>query len=168
MGTMRPKGSAEVLEARRLEAGRQLLAGKGIREVARLVKASPSSVKRWKEALEEGGLEALAAKPHPGRPPRLTAEQKEDLAAILLRGPRAAGFPTDLWTLPRIAKVIEVHFQVKYHPAHVWRILRGMGWSAQKPERRARERDEEAIRRWREEEWPRIKKKPASKVGASF
>ena len=73
---MRPKGSAEALEARRLEAGRLLLAGRGIREVARLVNASPSSVKRWKDALEEGGLEALAAKPHPGRPPRLTAEQK--------------------------------------------------------------------------------------------
>lgn len=164
---MRPKGSAEALEARRLEAGRQLQAGKGIREVARLVKASPSSVKRWKDALEEGGLEALAAKPHPGRPPRLTAGQKEDLATILLRGPRAAGFPTDLWTLPRIAKVIAKHFGVKYHPAHVWRILRGMGWSAQKPERRARERDEEAIRQWREKEWPRIKKKPADGVGAS-
>lgn len=164
---MRPKGSAEALEARRLEAGRLLLAGRGIREVARLVNASPSSVKRWKDALEEGGLEALAAKPHPGRPPRLTAEQKEELAAILLRGPRAAGFPTDLWTLPRIAKVIVEHFRVKYHPAHVWRILRGMGWSAQKPERRARERDEEAVRKWREKDWPRIKKKPADGVGAS-
>lgn len=164
---MRPKGSAKALEARRLEAGRYLLGGKGIREVARLVKASPSSVARWKQALEEGGLEALAAKPHPGRPSRLTAEQKEELASILLRGPRAAGFSTDLWTMTRITKLIEDHFSVKYHPGRVWHILRGMGWSAQKPERRARERDEEAIRRWREEEWPRIKKKPANGAGAS-
>lgn len=117
--------------------------------------------------MEEGGLEALAAKPHPGRPSRLTAGQKEELARILLRGPRAAGFSTDLWTLTRINRVIEKRFGVKYHPGRVWHILRGMGWSAQKPERRARERDDEAIRRWREEEWPRIKRKRARRAGAS-
>jgi len=156
---MRPKGSAEALEVRRLTAGRHLLEGKGIREVARLVGASPSSVERWKEALEEGGLEALAAKPHPGRPPRLTPGQKESLQAILLRGPRAAAFSTDLWTLARIAKVIEDNFGVKYHPGYIWHVLRDMGWSAHKPERRARERDEAAIQRWREEEWLQIKKK---------
>ena len=166
-GFMRPKGSAEALEVRRRIAGRLLEQGKGIREVARLVGAAPGSVLRWKQALEEGGKEALAAKPHPGRPPRLTTEQKEGLKAILLLGPRAAGFSTDLWTLSRIAQVINSHFGVKYHPGHVWHILHDMGWSPQKPERRARERDEEAIQRWREEEWPRIEKKPTTKGGVS-
>lgn len=165
---MRPKGSAEALEVRRRIAGKLLAEGRGIREVARLVGASPSSVCRWKQALQQGGMEVLKAKPHPGRPPRLRPEQKQELEEVLLEGPQAAGFPTDLWTLPRVAKVIEGRFGVKYHPGHVWRILRGMGWSPQKPERRARERDEEAIQQWREEEWVRVKKRPGRRALASL
>ena len=164
---MRPKGSAEALETRRLIAGRLLLEGKGVREVSRLTSAASSSVTRWKKELGQGGLEALKAKPHPGRPPRLTPQQKQELEEILLKGAGAAGFPTDLWSLARVAEVIEREFGVKYHPGHVWRILRGMGWSCQKPERRARERDEEAIRQWREKKWVQVKKKPATTAGAS-
>jgi len=162
---MRPKGSAEALEMRRRIAGRLLLEGKGVREVARLVGAVPSAVFGWKQKLEEGGMEALRAKPHPGRPARLTNEQKQKLETVLLKGAEAAGFPTDLWTLPRVAQVIEREFGVKYHPGHVWHILRDMGWSAQKPERRARERDEKAIATWRKDRWPEVKKSPASTVG---
>ena len=165
---MRPKGSAEALEVRRRIAGKLLQEGKGIREVARLVKASPSAVHGWKQMLDEGGLDTLKAKPHPGRPGQLTAVQKAELEQKLLDGPLAAGFPTDLWTLERVAQVIEHHFGVRYHPGHVWKILREIGWSTQKPERRARERDEEAIERWRTEVWPRLKKKPGEKAGASF
>jgi transposase len=146
---MRPKGSAKELEARRLLAAKHLQEGKGVREVARLVEAAPSSVSRWKQELDEGGLEALKATPHPGRRARLSPEQKKRLEQILLKGPQAVGFVTDLWTLARVAKVIEGEFGVKYHPGHVWYILRGMGWSCQKPERRARERDEAAIEQWR-------------------
>ena len=109
----------------------------------------------------------MKAKRHPGRRPRPTAEQKRELADILQKGPLAAGFSTDLWTLKRVALVIERHFGVKCHPGHVWRILREMGWSAQKPERRARERDEAAIQRWREETWPQVKKKPDGRFEAS-
>ena len=76
-------------------------------------------------------MEALRAKPHPGRPSRLTDDQKQELEAILLKGAVAAGFPTDLWTLPRVAQVIEREFGVKYHPGHVWHILQDMGWSCQ-------------------------------------
>lgn len=164
---MRPKGSAEALEVRRRIAAKLLQEGKGIREVARLVGAAPSAVHGWKQALAEGGPEALKAKPHPGRPAQLTGEQKAELERLLLEGPLAAGFPTDLWTLTRVAQVIERHFGVKYHPGHVWRILRDLGWSPQKPERRARERDEESIERWRKEDWLRIQKKPAKRAGAS-
>lgn len=155
------------MEVRRRIAGRLLQEGKGVREVARLVGASPSSVGRWKQALEEGGEEALRAKPHPGRQPRLTLEQKEELGEILLQGPQAAGFGTDLWTLSRVAQVIEAQFGVRYHPGHVWYLLRGMGWSSQKPERRGRERNEAVIQQWRAEEWLRVKKRPATKGGAS-
>lgn len=163
---MRPRGSAGELQVRRCIAGRLLEEGKGIREIARLVGVSPSSVERWKQALRQGGMEALRARPHPGRRPRLTPQQKTSLAAILRRGPRAAGFATDLWTLERVAQVIERHFGVRYHPGHVWHILRQMGWSCQKPERRARERDEAAIARWREQEWPEIKKRGTTGAGA--
>lgn len=163
---MRPKGSAAELESRRLLAAKLLQEGKGVREVARLIGAAPSSACRWKQGLDEGGLQALKAKPHPGRPPRLSREQKKELEQVLLKGAQAADFGTDLWTLGRVAKVIEHEFGVKYHPGHVWYILRGMGWSSQKPERRARERDEAAIAQWRTEEWPRVKKKRVSKAGA--
>ena len=166
--SMRPKGSAQELEVRRQIGGRLLQEGKGVREVARLLGASPSSVSRWKQALEEGGVEALKAKPHGGRRSRLTPEQKGSLEQVLLKGPRAAGFATDLWTLARVAQVIERLFGVKYHPGHVWYILRGMDWSCQKPERRARERNEAAIAHWRERDWPRIKKRGNATGGASF
>ena len=82
------------------------------------------------------------------------------LLKLLLKGATAHGFSTDLWTLPRVAEIIARTFGVRYHPAHVWKILRGEGWSCQKPERRARERDEAAIQRWRTERWPHIKKRP--------
>lgn len=164
---MRPKGSAEALEARRMIGGTLLQQGKGVREVARLVGVTPTSVVRWKEALKEGGLEALQAKPHPGRPAALSPEQKEALVALLRQGPPAAGFATDLWTLERVARVIETHFGVKYHPGHVWYVLRELGWSPQKPDRRARERDEEATPAWRDETWPQVKKKPPTTAGAS-
>jgi transposase len=134
--------------------------GKGIREVARLVGASPSSVHRWKEAMKTGGMDALQAKRHPGRRPLLSERQKERLRRILLKGPLAAGYTTDLWTCRRVAQVIEGAFGVRYHPDHVRHILHSLGRSPQKPERRARERDEETIRRWRREDWPRIKKSP--------
>jgi transposase len=146
------------LEARRILAGRLLLEGSDVGEVAELVGASVSSVKRWRQAVEKGGLEALKAKPHPGPTPRLNPKQKQQLVKILLAGPLKAGYRNDLWTCPRVAEVIDKKFGVKYHPDHVWKILRSLGWTCQKPEQRARERDEAAIRRWREKEWPRIKR----------
>lgn len=159
---MRPKGSAAELEVRRRLAVGMLAKGKTIREVAELLGASESSVKRWKAAWAKGGVDALAAKPHPGRPPRLSTAQFRQLVNILLRGPIAAGYATDLWTCPRVAQVIAKRFGVKYHDAHVWKLLRKLNWSCQKPERRARERDEAAIRRWRKRDWLRIKKEHAS------
>jgi transposase len=155
---MRPKGSGAQLEARRRRAAALLHKGLGVREVARKVDSSPSSVSRWKEAVEEGGSQALAAKAQPGRPARLSAQQKEHLLDLLLQGPQAHGHANQLWTLARVAQLIETNFDVSYHPAHVWKILRACGWSAQKPERLARERDDEQIQRWRRKRWPHIKK----------
>lgn len=156
---MRPKGTSAELERRRRRAIDLLREGLRPVEVAGIVGTSQASVTRWRQAWERGGEEALAAKPHPGRPPRLTGRQRERLERLLLEGARAHGYETELWTLARVAEVIAVNFGVEYHPGHVWYVLRSMGWSSQKPERRARERDEEAIARWRREEWPGLKKR---------
>jgi transposase len=128
--------------------------------VARAVGTSRASVTRWRQAYDRGGEAALAARPSPGRPPQLTAAQRRRLAKLLLQGARKHGYGTELWTLSRVAEVIAVNFGVEYHPGHVWYVLRSLGWSSQKPERRARERDEQAIATWRREDWPRIKKRP--------
>ena len=131
-GFMRPKGSAEKLEARRRLAANLLAKGRGIREVARTIGAAPSSVKRWKDALEQGGKNALKSKPHTGRPSRLSPTQRQHLLHILQQGPRAAKMRTDQWTCRRIGTVIRRFFGVKYHPDHVSRILRGLGWKSPK------------------------------------
>jgi len=158
---MRPHGSPADLEARRRRAVALLDKGLGVREVARQIGCSPMSVSRWQAEVRARGPDALRPKPAPGRPPRVTARQRAKLLKLLLKGATAHGFSTALWTLPRVAEVIARTFGVRYHPAHVWKILRGEGWSCQKPERRARERDEAAIQRWRTERWPHIKKRPS-------
>lgn len=155
---MRTKGSAKELEARRRTAVRLSKQGKSLREVAVAVGCSPGSVQRWKDAVREGGMKALKAKPHPGAKPKLTERQKQRLVKILLRGARKAGYATELWTCPRVVEVIERKFGVTYHVNYVPQLLRSLGWTPQKPERRARERDEAAIARWRIRDWPRIKK----------
>lgn len=157
---MRTKGSAAELEARRRRAAEYFQARKSLAEVARLVGASLSSVKRWRRAWKEGGVKSLAAKPHPGTPSKLTDEQKQELVEILLSGPIAAGYRTDLWTCKRVAEVVRKKFRVEYHPGHLSRILHDLGFSPQKPRQVAREQDSEAVEQWRKKDWPRIKKKP--------
>lgn len=154
-------------EARRRRSVGLLNRGRGIREVGRLVGACPAAVVKWRDAYRRFGEDGLKAKPGPGSKPRLKAAQRRLLAKMLLRGARWYGFGTDLWTLERVAQVIQSQFRVRYHPGHVWKILRAMQWSCQKPERRARERDEQAIEGWRRTEWPRIKKKRAEKAAES-
>lgn len=156
---MRTHGSAAELEVKRRIAGRLLLQGKKIAKVAVLVGASWSAVKRWKTAVDAAGLDALASKPYPGKGCRLSARQKVQLVKVLKRGPLKSGYANELWTSPRVADVIERRFGVRYNVRHVTRILAQLGWSSQKPEQRARERDEAAIARWRRYKWPRIKKK---------
>jgi len=155
---MRPKGTAIELEARRKVAARMFALGKRTGEVAAACGVSLTAVKGWRRAWQAGGDAALASKPHPGREPRLTPEELEQVEKILLAGACRAGFSSDLWTCPRVAQVIDERFGVSYHPAHVWKLLNKLGWSCQKPERRARERNEGAIDEWRKTEWPRIKK----------
>ena len=157
---MRPCGSPEELERRRVRAIRLLLEGQQPVEVARLVGVDRRSVRRWNRLYQEVGDDGLRAKPAPGRPPKLDARGKQRLERALLKGAKEAGFPTDLWTCPRVALLIRDRFGVTYHVDHVGRLLRDLGWSPQKPQRRAVERDEAEIQRWVKGEWPRVKKKP--------
>ena len=155
---MRPKGSPQELERRRLRAMGLLEEGYSQAEVARRVGCHPSSVMRWREATERGGAEALRSKPAPGRPPKLTRKHKQGLVQCLLEGPVEHGYRTDIWTTKRVAELIERNFGITYHRDHVGRLLHSLGWSHQKPKHRALQRDEEAIERWKRRDWPRIKR----------
>lgn len=157
---MRPHGSPKALEERRHRARTLLKQKLSLHEVARRIGCNPSSVMRWRDALRKGGRDALRAKPAPGRPCRLGAKQKQRLVRMLLKGAMAHGYRTDLWTTLRIAELIRRHMGVVYHRNHVGKLLHELGWSHQKPERRAIERDEEAIARWKRTVWPRVKKTP--------
>lgn len=157
---MRPYGSPKTLERRRRRAIALLEEGLSLSEVARRVQASVGSVYQWRQAWRTGGEAALAPKPVPGRPRQLTDAQRQQLLHLLLQGAKANGFPNELWTLRRIAAVLHVQFGVRYHPSHVWKVLRGLGWSCQVPERRAMQRDEPAIAHWKRDTWPAIKKSP--------
>jgi transposase len=157
---MRPPGSPEVLEQRRFRAIHLFEQGYQPVDIARRVGADRRSVRRWKSAYLKRGKQAIQAKPASGRPPRMKPRDKTRLRGILIRGAQAAGYATDLWTCQRVAEVISDQFKVHYHISHTWRILRALGFSPQKPERRAIERDEKAIRSWVQNEWPGVKKKP--------
>ncbi len=145
------------MEVRRRRAMSLLDDGLGVREVARQMKCSPASVSRWQTEVKARGPDALRPKPVPGRPKFLSIKQRSRLLKMMLKGAGTYGFSTDLWTLSRVAELIDRTFGVRYHPASVWKVLRGEGWSCQKPERRARERDEKAIEKWRTKRWPHIK-----------
>lgn len=155
---MRPPGATAALEQRRRTAIELLQQNMMIKDVAAAVHASTSSVKRWRDAYEAQGDAGLNSIPHEGRSPRLNEKQRKQLTRMLLKGAQASGYTNDLWTCPRVAEVIERLFGVHYHVDHIGKLLHRLGWSVQKPERRARERDEAAIAQWRQVEWPRIKK----------
>lgn len=156
---MRPNGSPDELERRRLRALDLLDAGHGPAEVARRVGVTRSAVSQWKKRYQSKGREVLKAVRHPGPTPKLTAAQCRRLLRMLLHGARSAGYPTELWTLDRVADLIRRTFGVSYESSSVWRLLHRAGWSCQKPQQRARERDEGAIERWRTRDWSRIKKR---------
>lgn len=157
---MRPFGTPKQLEKRRLKAMELLDTGLSLNEVARRTGSNPSSVMRWRDARGKDPAEGLKPKPAAGRPPKLTPSQKKRLAKLLLKGAMASGYPTELWTTARIAELISRNFGVTYHRDHVGRLMASLGFSYQKPERRALERDEKAIEEWKRKEWPRVKKTP--------
>jgi transposase len=126
------------------------------RDIAEALGASEVSVSRWLHRAREGGPDALRSRPAPGHPPKLSPAQKRLIPEFLWHGPEAYGFRGQVWTCARVAKVIEEEFGVSYHKDHVGRLLQDLRWTPQIPIRRAIQRDEQAIRRWRDEVWPEL------------
>ena len=150
-----PRRDFQGLERRRQLAARLFAAGKETQAaIARRLGASRQSVLRWYRAWRKGGRPALRAAGRAGRKPRLAPEQLARLEAALREGPRAHGFRTNLWTLPRVARLIQHLTGVQYHPGHVWRLLGALDWTPQRPAQRARERNEAAIEHWKTTRWP--------------
>lgn len=149
---------------KRVKAGRMLLAGKGCAEVALVVGVARQTVYTWKKLLDEGGIDALRGVPERGRPAQLDEQQLAALRAAVLQKPTEHGFGTELWTLKRVGAVIERMHGVRFSQTQVWRILGALGFSPQKTDKRAIERDEDAVRIWKKRTWPSLKKKPSEKA----
>jgi transposase len=132
-----------------IEGAPMLLAGKGCAEVALAVGVARQTVYTWKRLPDEGGIEALREVPARGRPAQLGAQQLAAVHATLLQSPNEHGFGTELWTLRRVGAVIVRMHGVRFSQTQVWRILGSLGFSPQKPEKRAIERNEDAVRSWK-------------------
>ena len=141
----------------RLAAAELIEAGAGDREVAKRLRVSRMSVNRWRRALATGGRAALASEGAGGAQCELTSGQLRELEAVLDAGPAVWGWEDQCWTLARIAELVWRRFRVEYTLAGLDVLLRRLGWSVQVPARRAAERDEAAIARWREVTWPVVK-----------
>lgn len=142
---------------KRVRAGRLMLAGKTPAEAAHAVGVARQTAYTWKARLDEGGIDALRSMSK-GRPAQLDGSQLDGLQVALLQGALAHGFGTELWTLKRVRMLIERLYGVTFSEVHVWRLLGAMGFSSQKPERRAIERNEGAVQEWKRRTWPALKK----------
>jgi transposase len=143
-------------EWRRLRALQLKQQGWRQRAIAEALGVREDAVCRWLARAREGGPEALRRRPAPGTPPKLSDAQKGLIPEFLWHGAEAYGFAGQVWTCARVAYVIHEEFGVLYHKGHVGRLLKDLGWTPQMPMRRAIQRDEQAIRRWRDEAWPRL------------
>jgi transposase len=163
--TWQPKKLTREQMAERRAEGVRLLQAREMSQaqIARNLGVSEATISKWKQVLEESGPKGLKARKASGRPPKMSSAQKGRLVEKLKKGALAAGFPTEQWTQARVKKVIEQEFGVYYHRDYISRLLKGLGWSVQKLDPRAIERDEELIRAWLRQDWPRIKKSAASR-----
>lgn len=145
-------------EGRRLRAWELKQQGRTQREIARALGVTEGAVSQWMKRARKNGVEGLRKRTSPGAASRLSEQQRAQLKEVLAQGAPAHGFRGEVWTCERVADVIRKEFGVVYHPAHVSRLVRALGLSLQKPARRANQRDDEAVRRWKEERWPELKK----------
>ena len=162
---MRTPENGKEAERRRQQAVALAKEGVSSAVIGRRLGIDARTVRRWKAAFRAAGKAGLKTKRPPGRICRLTHRQRQDLARRLIRGAMSEDFQSDLWTCPRIAHVIRRRYGVNYHVDHLPKLMKSLGFSVQRPERQARERDEQAVRNWIEQVWPSLKKRPpASKA----
>ena len=158
---VRPRRDFEALTERRLRAGKMFENGSAQADVVRELGVSRETASQWHATWREHGVEGLRGAQRAGRLPRLTDEQLVKVERALAKGPTHNGFPTELWTLTRVATVIERVTGVGYSTTQTWSILRTrLGWSRQRPARRAIEADQDAIVAWARDRWPVVKKTP--------
>ena len=163
--TWQPKKLTREQQAERRAEAIRLLEDGGMKqvEIARHLGVTEAAVSKWKRQLAEEGPQALRLRKATGRPPKLDEAAKQELIKKLEAGAIAAGYPTEQWTQARVKQVIEREYGVVYHQNYISRLLDDLGWSVQKPDPRAIERDEDLIRAWLSRDWPRIKKSAASR-----
>jgi len=150
---------AATLEERRMSALPLFREGISESEIARRLGVTPQAVHGWHLLFHRGGADALKKREHTGRPPSLTGLQKKKLAKLLLDGAVASGYSTDLWTTKRVRDIVKREFGMTYTTVGIWKLLRKMGFSWQRPKRRAKERDEKVIADWLMNTWPKLKKR---------
>ena len=153
---MRPYGKSEQLAKRRRRALELLESGKRVKEVSKTIGVTERSIRYWQKEAQEP-KDKSGSRP-PGHPSHLSDDQLKQLEQELLKGAYAQGYAEDYWTLDRMARLIWDKFKVRYHPGSVWYIMKRIGWSSQRPQRQALQRDDETIQRWKKYIWPRIKK----------
>jgi transposase len=167
MSTITPRPPRDWREGRRLRAWELRHQGWSGKQIAAALGVTQGAVSQWLKRAREGGVDALYRHPPPGPAARLTPEQRTELVDLLAQGAEAHGFLGQVWTTKRVATVIRTAFGVRYHPAHVSRLLRALPWTVQKPLRRATQRNEAAIAAWTTEQLPALEKKPGPKTGHS-
>jgi transposase len=156
---MNTAGSLDEKEAQRRRAVALTKAGHSARQIAEALAVDARTVRRWRAAVRASGEAGLRPRRAPGAEAKLKPRQRRDLVQRLLRGARSQGFSTDLWTSRRVQELVRRHYGVQYHLNYFPILLKALGFSCQKPERQARERDEAAIGQWIRRDWPRVKKK---------
>ena len=154
-------------EGRRLRAWELSQTGWPQHRIAEALGVTKGAVSQWLSRARTEGPQALRHRKPPGRRSKLSHQQWLQVLDLLAQGAEAFGFRGDVWTQPRVAQIIRRHFGVQYHPSQVGRILNPYHWSRQQPVQRAAQRDEAAIRHWKEERWPALKKRPRRRVGLS-
>jgi len=157
----------DALEQRRLAAAELFNQDLNNSEIGRQLKVSNQTVSRWRRQFLARGKRALRKAGRAGRKPWLSPADEQRLVQLLEKGPERLGYETPLWTCNRVGHLICEEFDIDYHPGHVWKILRQLNWSPQRPAGRALERDEAAIQQWKTERWPALKKKPEMKAARS-
>ena len=159
----RPRRDLKAMEERRLQAADLFRRGVMPAEIARQLGVSHQVVSEWRKAWREGGRAALRSAGRVGRLAKLSTAQLAKVEKAFTKGAEANGYVADVWTLPRVAEVIERLTGVAYHPGYVWYILRKqLRWSWQRPARKAVERNDAAIQQWVEQRWPQLEKGPSA------